>query len=45
MLCLIKPDDLTDPARALYRRNGFEVCGPFNGYTDDPNSVYMTREI
>ncbi len=34
-----------DPARALYTRFGFEYCGPFAGYTDDPNSVYMTLSL
>ncbi len=33
------------PARALYARFGFEYCGPFDGYTDDPNSVFMTRRL
>ncbi len=28
------------PARALYVKYGFEPCGPFAEYTDDPNSVY-----
>lgn len=32
-------------ARALYARMGFEICGPFEGYGEDPNSVFMTREI
>ncbi len=32
-------------ARALYERVGFEDCGPFEGYWDDPNSVFMTRAI
>lgn len=32
-------------ARALYERVGFETCGPFEGYWDDPNSVFMTRAI
>ncbi len=31
------------PARALYTRFGFESCGPFGDYVDDPNSVFMTR--
>lgn len=31
------------PARALYRRYGFEYSGPFGEYTEDPNSVFMTR--
>ena len=33
------------PARELYRRFGFEPCGPFGEYIDDPNSVFMTREL
>jgi putative acetyltransferase len=33
------------PARALYARYGFEVRGPFAGYTDDPNSVYMGKRL
>jgi len=32
-----------EPARQLYARAGFTVCGPFGDYTDDPNSVFMTR--
>ncbi len=31
------------PARALYRRYGFDVCGPFDGYVEDPFSTFMTR--
>lgn len=33
------------PARGLYGRNGFNTCGPFEGYTLDPNSVFMTRVL
>ena len=33
------------PARHLYARFGFETCAPFADYTDDPNSVYMTRVL
>jgi putative acetyltransferase len=33
------------PARALYTRFGFEYCGPFADYSNDPNSVYMTRPL
>lgn len=33
------------PARALYRRYGFEYRGPFANYTDDPNSVFMTKKL
>lgn len=30
-------------ARALYAKAGFTECPPFEGYWDDPNSVFMTR--
>lgn len=30
------------PARRLYERSGFEPCGPFGAYTDDPLSAYYT---
>ena len=33
------------PARSLYARFGFEPCGPFADYIEDPNSVFMTREL
>jgi putative acetyltransferase len=33
------------PARKLYERAGFAYCPPFEGYRDDPMSVFMTREI
>ena len=32
-------------ARALYAKAGFTECAPFEGYWDDPNSVFMTRRI
>ena len=31
------------PARRLYESFGFECCAPFGDYSDDPNSVFMTR--
>lgn len=34
-----------EPARALYRRNGFVECPPFGDYQPDPNSVFMTRPL
>ena len=34
-----------EPARSLYARFGFQPCGPFAGYTDDPNSYFMTLEL
>ena len=33
------------PARELYRCHGFRECAPFEGYTEDPNSVFMTRGV
>ncbi len=33
------------PARNLYARFGFQPCGPFDGYVEDPYSVFMTREL
>ncbi len=32
-------------ARALYAKAGFSECAPFEGYWDDPNSVFMTRSL
>jgi putative acetyltransferase len=32
-------------ARALYEKAGFTRCGPFEGYRDDPNSLFMTRSL
>jgi len=33
------------PAHRLYARAGFERCGPFADYTDDPHSVFMTLRL
>jgi putative acetyltransferase len=33
------------PARALYASFGFEPCGPFADYWNDPNSVFMTMAL
>jgi putative acetyltransferase len=33
------------PARTLYERAGFTYCDPFEGYTLDPNSVFMTKVL
>lgn len=33
------------PARSLYARYGFDYCGPFADYRDDPNSVYMSKTL
>lgn len=34
-----------EPARALYRRNGFSLCQPFADYVADPNSVFLTKTM
>ena len=34
-----------EPARTLYASMGWEPCGPFEGYTDDPNSFFMTKSL
>lgn len=31
-----------EPAHALYRKHGFDFCGPFAGYENDPFSRFMT---
>ncbi len=32
-------------ARGLYERAGFVECGPFEGYGEDPNSLFMTLAL
>jgi putative acetyltransferase len=34
-----------EPARRLYEKHGFTTCAPFADYAEDPNSVFMTREL
>jgi putative acetyltransferase len=34
-----------EPARRLYAKFGFRDCAPFAAYIQDPNSVFMTREL
>jgi len=38
------PDEFV-PAQRLYRSEGFTRCGPFEGYSEDPFSVFMTRAL
>lgn len=33
------------PARKMYAGFGFEPCPPFGDYSEDPNSVFMTRRL
>jgi len=37
--------DYFEPARQLYASFGFVYCRPFGSYKEDPNSVFMTREL
>ena len=32
-------------ALGLYRRCGFERCGPYGDYPDDPHSVFMRKGL
>ena len=34
-----------EPARRLYHKFGFVLCPPFASYTEDPNSVFMTKRL
>jgi putative acetyltransferase len=34
-----------EPAHRLYESFGFGRCEPFEGYADDPNSVFMTLRL
>jgi putative acetyltransferase len=33
------------PAHMLYRKFGFKTCPPFADYLEDPNSLFMTKEL
>ena len=37
--------DYFKPARALYQAHGFVLCGPFEGYVEDPNSLFLTLDL
>ena len=34
-----------EPARKLFKKCGFENCGPFAHYKKDINSVYLTKDL
>jgi putative acetyltransferase len=38
-------EDDFEPARRLYANSGFNYCAPFADYIEDPNSVFMTKEL
>ena len=33
------------PAHNLYTKFGFKTCGPFADYVEDPNSLFMRKEL
>lgn len=33
------------PAHRLYESHGFQACGPFADYAEDPNSCFMTLDL
>ena len=33
------------PAHRLYHKFGFKPCAPFDGYVEDPNSLFMTKDL
>jgi putative acetyltransferase len=37
--------DYFKPAHALYQSHGFVLCGPFEGYAEDPNSLFLTLDL
>jgi putative acetyltransferase len=37
--------DAFEPAHRLYRKFGFEFCGPFGNYRADPFSRFMTLAL
>jgi putative acetyltransferase len=37
--------DYFKPAHALYQARGFVLCGPFEGYVEDPNSLFLTLDL
>jgi putative acetyltransferase len=38
-------EDAFAPAHRLYESVGFSRCGPFEGYVEDPHSVFMTLRL
>lgn len=37
--------DYFKPAHALYQAHGFVPCGPFEGYVEDRNSLFLTLDL
>lgn len=42
-LFVLETGYLQPEAISLYARCGYERCGPFGGYAEDPNSVFMRK--
>ncbi len=38
-------EDYFEPARRFYDACGFSICAPFGNYTEDPGSIFMTKEL
>jgi putative acetyltransferase len=38
-------EDYFEPARRFYEACGFNICAPFGKYTEDPSSIFMTKEL
>lgn len=34
-----------EPAQQLYRSFGYQPCQPFGSYREDPNSLYMIKDL
>ncbi|MDH3668606.1 MAG: GNAT family N-acetyltransferase [Paracoccaceae bacterium] len=41
----LETGNLLEAAQALYRRQGFELCGPFGEYAAHPQSVFMEKRL
>jgi len=39
----LETGNLLHAAQALYRRHGFNLCGPFGDYSEHPHSVFMEK--
>nr|WP_245595805.1 GNAT family N-acetyltransferase [Marinomonas ushuaiensis] len=39
------PQDFFAPARKLYSKHGFDICGSFADYKLDKYSVFMTKKL
>ncbi len=42
---MLETGNLQPQALALYARHGYQRCGPFGDYADDPHSVFMMKTV